>query len=57
MNIEEEFKKNTTYREIGGVHYFRCKKGLWSASGGQKDFVEKEAKHYFIQYYKDGEYQ
>lgn len=33
-----------------------CKIGLWSVSGADVDRVINEAKHYFIQYYYDGEY-
>lgn len=33
-----------------------CKLGLWSGSGRDHAAVEREAKHYWIQYYEDGEY-
>jgi len=33
-----------------------CKLGLWSASGQDREFVEKEARRYWAQYYADGEY-
>jgi len=34
----------------------RCKLGLWSVSGREHKEVKIEAKHYWIQYYEDGEY-
>lgn len=33
-----------------------CKRGLWGVFGSNKDRVEREAKHYWAQYYRDGEY-
>jgi len=33
-----------------------CILGLWSVEGLDRDFIRKEAMHYWIQYYDDGEY-
>ena len=33
-----------------------CRLGLWSASGLDHAQIEREARHYWIQYYQDGEY-
>lgn len=33
-----------------------CKLGLWGASGPDPESVEREARHYWIQYFSDGEY-
>jgi len=33
-----------------------CKLGLWAGSGKDHKAVEREARHYWIQYYQDGEY-
>ena len=33
-----------------------CKLGLWAASGADHFAVEREAVHYWFQYYTDGEY-
>jgi len=34
----------------------RCKLGLWGCYGFDKGQLEAEARHYWIQYYQDGEY-
>jgi hypothetical protein len=33
-----------------------CKKGLWMVEGTDREHTLKEAMHYFIQYWSDGEY-
>lgn len=33
-----------------------CKLGLWGVSGSSKEWVRREAFHYWQQYYSDGEY-
>lgn len=40
----------------GGKTSISCRLGLWGVEGRDVDQVEKEARHYWIQYYKDGEY-
>lgn len=34
----------------------RCRIGLWSVESADLDAAEREARHYWIQYYQDGEY-
>jgi hypothetical protein len=33
-----------------------CKLGLWGVASGSKERTESEALHYWIQYFRDGEY-
>jgi hypothetical protein len=33
-----------------------CKRGLWSVAGRNHEAIEREARHYWVQYYRDGEY-
>jgi hypothetical protein len=33
-----------------------CKLGLWCVASGSKERTESEALHYWMQYFKDGEY-
>lgn len=33
-----------------------CRKGLWMVEGTDQEHTLKEAMHYFIQYWSDGEY-
>jgi hypothetical protein len=33
-----------------------CKKGLWGVDAPDHETAEREAMHYFRQYYEDGEY-
>ena len=58
--IVESFEKNTTYKVVkvgqGEVHSVNCKKGLFGVSGPTKEQAMKEARHYFVQYFEDGEY-
>ena len=39
-----------------GGYSIRCKKGLWRVYGPTKKKAEQEARHYFAQYFADGEY-
>ena len=54
--IASAFQDNTIFRKTKNGYSVRCKKGLWAVDGNNKEVVEKEAMHYFIQYYMDGEY-
>ena len=55
--IVESFDKNTTYKVTKhGQHTVDCKKGLFGVSAPTKEEAMKEARHYFIQYFEDGEY-
>ena len=40
-----------------GTTEIHCKCGLWSVSGHEPLTVQREAVHYFTQYYQDGEYE
>lgn len=39
-----------------GTIEVRCKLGLWSVSGKDGEYVRENAMHYWLQYYRDGEY-
>lgn len=55
--IVESFEKNTKYKVTkDGRHEVNCNKGLFGVSAPTKEQAMKEARHYFIQYFKDGEY-
>jgi len=56
MDILEAFSKNTSYRKTQNGHLIGCKKGLWEVEGNTLESVFSEALHYFLQYWKDGEY-
>jgi hypothetical protein len=34
----------------------KCKLGLWCVSGRDHEFVHKQARWYWLQYFDDGEY-
>ena len=50
------FNKNTDIAEIGGAWEVRCKKGLFCAFAPTLAQALKEAMHYFMRHYADGEY-
>ena len=55
--MNKAFKENTEItRDTDGTYNIDCKKGLWGVSGAIYPQVMNEAKHYFQQYYSDGEY-
>ena len=56
--IEKSFNANTIHLEdyFNGEYSIKCKKGLWAVFAPTKEIAEREARHYFIQYYGDGEY-
>ena len=39
-----------------GALQINCKLGLWGVTSKNHTYAEKEAFHYWIQYYQDGEY-
>lgn len=39
-----------------GSLQIHCRLGLWGTSGQDHKQVERDARHYWIQYYQDGEY-
>lgn len=50
--------KHCTRSVKGKMVDYTCNKGLWGVSGhiDNESRIRKEAEHYFIQYYIDGEY-
>lgn len=57
LNIELQFQKNTkSSLTATGTLTIRCRKGLWAVSSRDHDAVKRDARHYFFQYWKDGEY-
>ena len=52
----EAYKRNIIVGEFDGEYFCKCKKGLFAVYGPDIEKVYEEAKHYFIQYYQDGEY-
>ena len=57
-SVMMKFYDHTTHTDEGdGFYSIKCKKGLWSVHGGDKQRVSAEAYNYFRQYYFDGEYE
>ena len=58
MLIDEDFKKHTKHHvSADGTQYsIDCKKGLWGVSAPTQEAALNEARHYFRQYWRDGEY-
>jgi hypothetical protein len=56
MDIDKAFDEFTEMVMIGTRCEISCKKGLWGTSAPTKEQALSEAKHYFWQYYSDGEY-
>ena len=54
--MEEAYKRWTTTKTTKTGCTIKCVKGLWSVDAPSKKRAEKEARHYFAQYYADGEY-
>lgn len=40
----------------GGQFQIKCKLGLWGVTAPSFESADNEARHYWIQYYSDGEY-
>ena len=55
-DIDAAFKQNTTMKRGATRTIIKCKKGLFSVSAPSYKQAMKEARHYFRQYYIDGEY-
>jgi hypothetical protein len=56
MEIDDAFAKNVEIKKVGAYWRANCKKGLFSLSAPTKEKCVSEARHYFRQYYEDGEY-
>ena len=54
--MEEAYKKWTTTITTKTGCTIKCKKGLWSVDAPTERKADVEARHYFTQYYADGEY-
>ena len=54
----ELLMKHVSRKERNGIVSYKCKKGLWEATGSieNESQVRREAEHYFVQYFDDGEY-
>ena len=56
MTIENEFDKNVVIKKTKHGYSVKCKKGFWGVYAPDKQHALREARHYFLQYYADGEY-
>ena len=62
MNISDNdkmmaaFAANTTTKRESGYTIIDCKRGLWGVCAPTLKQAMDEARHYFVQYYADGEY-
>jgi hypothetical protein len=56
MDFKEAYKKWVSIRKNKTGYTIKCKKGLWRVDCQNKRRAEVEAKHYFAQYFSDGEY-
>ena len=55
--IDDCFMKNTETKMMkNGRVEIHCKLGFWGVDAPTYAEAMREAKHYFIQYYEDGEY-
>lgn len=54
--MDEAFKKWVKFRKTKNGYIAKCKKGFWSVHAPTYEEAEREARHYFAQYYSDGEY-
>jgi hypothetical protein len=52
----EAYKKWTVSKKTKTGYMIKCKEGLWRVDAPTKELAEREAMHYFWQYYHDGEY-
>ena len=50
------FEENTTHTKTSYGHKIDCKLRLWGVTAPTIEIAEQEARHYFIQYDMDGEY-
>jgi len=57
QEIEASFAANTETKLMrNGRVEIHCKRGFWGVSAANQEEAMREAKHYFIQYFEDGEY-
>ena len=55
-DMDAAYRKWTVRGKTKHGYSIRCKKGLWAVAGPTKEIAERDAKHYFAQYFCDGEY-
>jgi len=56
MKIDDGFKRFTKHTKDECGFCVNCVLGLWGVSAPTKEQAENEARHYFAQYWSDGEY-
>lgn len=56
FNYDKLFRKNTSQRKTTNGFCIKCRKGLWRVDAPSKQKAMIEARHYFAQYFQDGEY-
>ena len=56
MDIHEAFKKYTKTKKTATGYEVKCAKGLWGVHAPTEAEAMNEARHYFRQYFEDGEY-
>ena len=54
--MDAKFKELTTIKKYKGRCSINCKRGLWGVYANSEQQAMIEAKHYFVQYWSDGEY-
>ena len=54
--MDAKFKQHTVTKKADGRVSIDCKKGLWGVNAPTMKQAMIEAKHYFLQYWSDGEY-
>lgn len=55
-DIDTAYKKFTSTKKTTTGYSVKCKKGFWRVDAKSKTIAEVQARHYFVQYYMDGEY-
>ena len=53
---EEKFNECVDYEFFKGIHYYHCKKLLWSVAGADEQETLDEAKYFFGIHWEEGEY-
>ena len=56
VTLDKLFDRCVVRKSGDGCYEIKCKLGLWGVTGPSRKSVEDEARHYWIQYYQDGEY-
>lgn len=55
-DLDKEFAKNVSCKTTEFGYEISCKKDLWGVECKDQKTAFREAKHYFQQYWSDGEY-